>query len=243
MSGLYEDISGHGSALKCLWLGLQSRIIWQFVVSVISIQCCLWVLYATHSFVYVPLSHADQWHFWTIQPMNSFGDMPSDCCKPCLQWHSKCRLFTPFCQNQEWNWNWLAVVLAKWTLSLSWEDFPIAPVSLVICAVLFDQMSLHACPKLLSPYQRELNIWHVRYMTKASLTLWLIWITLNQRGQVLLISLMTFLRSSNSVPAVELYGLCLLYWVYLVWPLYTLKSIEGAHSSELNCWVVAKPSP
>ena len=84
-----------------------------------SIGCCLWVLYATHSFVYVPLSHADQWHFWTIQPMNSFGDMPSDCCKPCLQWHSKCRLFTPFCQNQEWNWNYLAAVTVKWTLSLS----------------------------------------------------------------------------------------------------------------------------
>ena len=127
MSGLYEDISGHGSALKCLWLGLQSRIIWQFVVSVTSIQCCLCVLYATHSFVHVPLRHTDQWHFWTIQPMNSLGDMLSDCCELCLKWK------------------------LKWTLSLLWEAFPIAPVSPLICAVLFDQMSLHACPNNTEP--------------------------------------------------------------------------------------------
>ena len=112
MSGLYQDISGHGSALKCLWLGLQSRIIWQFVVSVTSMQCCLWVLYATHSFMHVPLRHTDQWHFWTIQLMNSLGDILRDCCELCLKWK------------------------LKWTLSLSWEAFPIAPVSPSLCAVL-----------------------------------------------------------------------------------------------------------
>ena len=50
-----------------------------------SIWCYLWDYCATHSFVHVPLSHTDQWHFWTIQPMNGFGDMLSDCCKGFLR--------------------------------------------------------------------------------------------------------------------------------------------------------------
>ena len=91
-----------------------------------------------------------------------------------------------------------------------------------------------------APNSLNVNICHVRKMTTAFLNLWLIWIMLNQCGQVLLISLTNLLRSSNSVPAVKLHGLCLFYWVYLVWPLYTLESIERAYSPELICWVVGQ---
>ena len=86
----------------------------------------------------------------------------------------------------------------------------------------------------------NVNMCHVTWMAKPFLTLWLNWIMLNRRGQELLISLTNLLKSSSSVPAVELHGLRLLDWVHLVWPLYTFEPIEGAYSPELNCWVVGQ---
>ena len=120
-----------------------------------SIWCYLWDYCATHSFVHVPLSHTDQWHFWTIQPMNSFGDIPSDCCKPCLQWHSKCRLFTPFCQNQEWNWNYLAAVTVKWTLSLS-----SARLTFNMCCTFWSDEFTCVSPKYCAPKSLNINMCH-----------------------------------------------------------------------------------
>ena len=113
-------------------------------------------------------------------------------------------------------------------VSVIWSLFSCAYLTSIMRCTLYQIWALN---------NLNVNICHVRKMTTACLTLWLIWIMLNLCGQVLLT---TLLRSPNSVPAVVLHGLCLLYWVYLVWPLYTFEPIEGAYSPELNCWVVGQ---
>ena len=115
--------------------------------------------------------------------------------------------------------------------SVIWSLFSCAYLTFIMRCTLYQIWALN---------NLNVNICHVRKMTTACLTLWLIWIMLNLCGQVLLT---TLLRSSNSVPAVKLHGLFLFYWVYLVWPLYTFEPIEGP--IHLN-WIVelsARPSP
>ena len=111
--------------------------------------------------------------------------------------------------------------------------------SLFSCAYLTFITRCTLC-QIWAPKTLNVNMCHVTWMAKPFLTLWLNWIMLNRCGQELLISLTNLLKSSSSVPAVELHGLRLLDWVHLVWPLYTFEPIERAYSPKLNCRVVGQ---
>ena len=111
-------------------------------------------------------------------------------------------------------------------VSIIWSLFSCAYLTFIMRCTLYQIWALN---------NLNVNICHVRKMTTACLTLWLIWIMLNLCGQVLLT---TLLRSPNSVPAVVLHGLCLLHWVYLLTLVYIWTNWKGLFTwiELLSCW-------